>query len=334
MRKIFLFLLSFFIGISLFVWVLKFVGWSEIRKTLLVFRSWHGVVILILTFFLILVVSWRWKIILKSAGYEISFFELLKTRLSSYSITYLAPMIFFGGELFQGYVLKNKNAIPWSKGMASVIIDAIMNWTTNLVVIFLGVSFFLFKIGLPPLKLALIFGGAFLFWFVGIFFFYFKVFKKESIVNFFIQFFIPELKNKNLLNTEREIFNFFHLKQKYLWQAFSLSFLEDAIYLLRIWFLILFLGKTISFLPILSFLGFYYLAGMIPIPASLGTQEVLQVFAFGALGLGTGTGMAFTLIIRGADLILALLGIFALYRLGLTLVEIASLKNNKTINNH
>jgi uncharacterized membrane protein YbhN (UPF0104 family) len=55
---------------------------------------------------------------------------------------------------------------------------------------------------------------------------------------------------------------------------------------------------------------------MIPIPTSLGSHEAIQTFAFNALGLGASSATAFTMIIRAAELLLALVGIIFFFRLG------------------
>ena len=108
-----------------------------------------------------------------------------------------------------------------------------------------------------------------------------------------------------------------------MWQGFGLTFFEKVIKFLKTWLLIIFLGKTISFLPVLSVLGFSYFSAMIPIPASLGNDEVIQAFVFGSLGLGANTGTAFTLIDRGAELIVALVGLFILFGFGLKSLEVS-----------
>jgi len=331
-RKSLLFLISFLIGIALFVWVVKFVGWQEIKNAFSAFTFWQGLIIIILTLCIILIGNLRWKIILESIGPNLSFKELLKPYLSCLSIVYFSPIVLFGGEVFRGYFLKHKHSIPWSKGMASIFIDRILDWTTNLIIVLVGMIFFFFRIGVPPFKLVLIFGGTFLVWLIGISFFYFKAFRGESFAKFFLRFFVRHKEYKNPYEIEQEIFDFFKKKRKYLLKAFSLAFLEEIVYLGRILLLAVFAGKIIGFWPILSILGFYYVAGMIPIPASLGTNEALQVFAFSALGLGKSAGLAFTLIIRGSELIFALVGVFILYRLGIKLTSIAFSKNNRLNN--
>ena len=64
---------------------------------------------------------------------------------------------------------------------------------------------------------------------------------------------------------------------------------------------------------------------MIPLPTSLGSHEAIQTFAFNSLGLGASTAAAFTMIIRGAELIFALAGIAFFLRLGIGLLKKALL---------
>jgi len=316
MRKVFLLLISLAIGIGLFVWIAEAVGWQNIKDAILVFTGWQGLVILGLTILMALIGTWKWREILKGGGTNISFVSLLNPYLAGFSIMFLAPVLLWGGEVFRSYILKERNNIPWSKGMASVIIDRMLEWTANLSVIFFGGFFFLFIIGFPPLKLGIIFGGLFLILLLGVSFFYFKCVKKESFVSLFIK----NSQNKPF-EIEKEIFGFFKAKKAAMWKALFLSFLRAGTMYVRAWFLILFLGKTISALPVLSILGFSYLAVMIPIPTALGSHEAIQTFAFNALGLGASTATAFTMIIRGAELIFSLAGIIILFRLGVILIK-------------
>jgi len=327
MKKFLLFLISLVIGGLLFIWVIKLVGWQEIKRAFLVFTGWHGLAVFSLTFLLALAVTWKWKVILKGEEVDISFLELFRFYLAGFSLTYLFPMIFWGGETFRAYLLKRKNSVSWSKGMASVIIDRIFDWTTNLIIVFFGIIFFVLTIGLPPKKLAIIFGGTFILWFLAVSFFYFKVFRRESLAKFFLNLANYKTQNSEPLEVEKELFNFFKIKKISLWKGIGLAFFEELINFIRIWFLVLFFGKNISFLPILSIDGFSYLATMIPISASLGTYDMIQTFAFSALGLGANFGAAFALIIRGAEIILALIGAGFLLRLGVKLFEIDFLKN-------
>ncbi|NCO80222.1 flippase-like domain-containing protein, partial [bacterium] len=276
-----------------------------------------------LTLLMMLIGNWKWKEILKGENIKTSFRELFRPYLAGFAVMFLAPILLLAGEIFRGYILKAKNFVPWSKGMASVFIDRITEWTANLVVIFFGILFFLYTIGLPPRNLGIIFGGAFLLFAFGISIFYFKTIKRESMAKSLLRILGLERLNhaNSILDIEKEIFNFFKPKKIAMWKVFSLSFLRALVMYFRTWFLVIFLGKSITSLPALSILGFTYLAAMIPIPTALGSHEAIQTFAFSSLGLGGGTATAFTMIIRGAELIIALVGVVILFRLGIDLLK-------------
>jgi len=325
MKKFLLFLFSLLIGVGIFTWIAKIVGWQEIKRALLVFTGWQGIVIFLLTLLMAIIGTWKWKEILKGEGINVSFKCLLNPYLAGFSIMFLAPGLVWAGEIFRSYYLKERNSIPWLKGMASVIIDRILEWTTNLVVIFFGVLFFLYKIGFPPRHLGIIFGVTLLFFVIGISFFYFKTFKRESMVKAFVKIF-NNRSDSQPLEIEKEIFNFFKPKKILMWKAIGISSLRAIVMYFRVWLLIIFLGKSIGGLSALSIFSFTYLAAMIPIPTALGSHEAIQTFAFNALGLGASSATAFTMTIRGAELLIALGGLIILFRFGVVLIKNAIFK--------
>jgi uncharacterized protein (TIRG00374 family) len=316
MKKIFLFLFFLLIGVFLFFRIIKEIGWQEIKLAFFIFFSKKGLVILGLTILIWLTGLLRWKEILRGQGENLSFLTLFRPYFSSLSLMFFFPMLILAGEFFRAYFLKEKKSILWQKGMASVLIDRILEITVYLIIIFLGIFFFLFKIGFLPKNL-----GAILVILIiialFILFFYFKSFKKESILKIF-----GKLDKKNKIRElEKEIFEFFKIKNKFLWRGFFLSFLKSFFNFLRIWILILFLGKTTGIFSLFSILGFLYFTLMIPIPASLGSQEAFQAFAFLNLGIGASRGAAFSMLIRTAELIVALMGMIILVFSGLKFLK-------------
>lgn len=279
-----------------------------------------------------------WQGVVREKNIEISFWELFKIYLAGFSIRFLAPVLTLGDEIYQSYALKKRNSLSFSKGMATVLIERILEWTINLLVIFFGVIFFLFRIGFPPKNLAIILGGGFLIFFTGLFFFYFKTLKRESIAKSFIRIFNhrpspaqrDEVKDEakpqrpldsEPLEIEKEIFDFFELKKKSMWQCFGLSFLRMLLTYFRTLLLIIFFGQYLPFLSVFSILGFNYLATMFPIPTALGIHEAVQVFAFSSLELSSALALAFAMIIRGAELIIALFGLLILFHSGTSLFK-------------
>jgi glycosyltransferase 2 family protein len=323
MKKIWLFLISLAIGTGLFFWVLKLVGWEEIKNDLMVFTGWKGFAIVLLTFLMALIGILKWQEILKGEEVKLSFKDLFGPYLAGYALMLLAPIVFWGGEILRGYLLKKKNSVHWSKSMASIIIDRIFEWTANLTIIILGICFFFSKIYLIPKNLELLFGALFLLFFVTVVYFYSKVFRKKSVIKSLAGFLgLKRIEEKStLLETETEIFNFFTLKNKFMWRAFWLSFLRAGVMLARIWFVLFFLGKIIGLTQSLSILGFNYMAVMIPIPAALGSHEAIQTLVFSELGLGKSNATAFTMIIRAAEMIFSLAGVVILFKLGVESVK-------------
>lgn len=323
MKKFLLFLFSLLIGITLFVWIVNHVGWKEIQLAFKHFSLQAGLFILFLTILSALIRSLRWKTILNSQQCKIPFLKVFEYYLSGLAISFFFPMVIFGGEIFRGYDLKEKYSIPWSKSIASVLIDRILEITIYAVTAIFGITFFIFKTTFAPAKVCLIiFLGTFLF-LVLISIFYFKIFKKESIVLALLKKF--NLKNSNgaetIIDVEKEIFRYFRPNKEAMWGGFGLSLLYELMLLGRAALLLLFLGKEIGIFLVVSVAAFSSLAMIVPIPAALGSHEAIQSFVFNSLGLGVNTAMAFVFIIRGAELIVALFGAAFFFKIGVQILE-------------
>ncbi len=320
MKKLLFFLISLLLGSILFILVLNFVGWQEIKNTIFVLSGWKGGVIFCLTFLILLLRNLIWQEILKTKNIKISFFQLLKTYWAALSLRILVPVLTISDEIFQTMVLKKKNSIPITKALASVISERILEMTVNLIFIVIGILFFISKVGLPIGKLPIIFGGTFLFLLIGTSFFYLKVFKKESLAKTFLKFFNQKIDSQPL-ETEKEIFESFNFRKIRTWKLMGLAFLKSLIFYLRSWFLVVFLGEKIGWLTALSIFSFSYLATLFPIPAALGSHEAVQVFVFNSFQLKLSTATAYTMIIRGAELIMAISGGILLIHFGLSTVK-------------
>ena len=301
MKKTLFFLVAIVAGGAMAVWVVNFVGWEEIKTVFFIFSWRQGLIIIFLTGLMLFTGLWKWQVVLRGHDYNISIFKLGSAYLVSFSISFLFPMMFFGGELFRGFFLKEKFAIPWSKAMSSIVIDRVLETTAFLMAIISGIAYFIFSIGLLPKNLGIIFTSTLLLFSAATGFFYFKVLKKESIAKAFLNFFNHKKPlNGQPLDIEKEIFFFFKHRKKQFFIGIFLSSLRVFITWLRTWLLVMFLGKNIGFFPVLSVLAFDYFSSLVPIPTALGIHEMAQLFAFSALGAGAVLAPAFTMIQRGA----------------------------------
>jgi uncharacterized membrane protein YbhN (UPF0104 family) len=99
-----------------------------------------------------------------------------------------------------------------------------------------------------------------------------------------------------------------------MWQGILVTILNLLFDILRFWFIIFFLKKgLVNLLFIFPIFAFVNLAYLLPIPTALGSLEALQAISFEALTLGADIGTAFSLILRGADLSLVLIGLIFLF---------------------
>jgi len=320
MRKFLLFLILLLIGCFLFYGVIKWVGWEEVKETLFTFSGYKGIVILAVTILIWLSGVWRWRFILKSQGCNVSILGLGEIFFAGTTINYFfSPPVYFGGELFRAYIARKKFSLPQEKNFAAIVIEKILSASVILVFLILGIVSFIFLTELPFENFGIITIGLIGVLAVGLSVFYFRSFKKESILRYFFRF--SGLKNnknsKMIKNIEKETFRFFDFKKSLMWKGLGIAFLRYFLILARCWFLVFFLTGETGFLISLIILFFLILASILPLPARLGGLEITQAFAFGSLGLGKVVGITFSFIIRGAEILVALFGLMLLIKLGI-----------------
>ena len=324
MKKILIFLFSLIVGSIIFGLVMDKIGWKSLVLTLSTFNGLGGFVVILLTFLMALVGILRWHFILKTQGYNLSFWGLTQIWIAGFAISYVTPVALYGGEVFRSYSLKKKYDIPWHKNIASIVVETLLEATFLLQFLVFGLLSFFVLFGFPPQKIGLLIGMTILVLFIVLSFFYFKSYKGESMIKGILGLVgIKKLKKGVLLlDVEKEVFRFFRPGKKYIWQGLSLSFLRYFLSFLRCWFLIYFLGGGLNILKSAAILSSVKLSYAIPIPAALGSLEAIQTAIFPLLGLKARMGTAFSLLFRSADMIICVLGIAFLIKLSFNIIKI------------
>ncbi len=319
MKKLFLFLLSLGIGVGVFWLVIGRIGWQAILQPLLLFRSWQGIAIFLLTLLIAIFHIWRWRFILRTQGYNFSLKGLGEIWSVGFAITYLTPIALLGGGIFMALGLRKKFSLPWQKSLASVAIFRILSLSIILLFLIFGFFAFLFLVGLPSEGIVLISAFIILAVAVVLILFYYRSFRRKSILAYFLKIFSRNVtlnhNNQAIIETEEEIFSFFKPKNKVMWQGLGLTLLAAFLDLARFWLIIFFLGGTvINGFQALAIFAFVHMAYALPLPAALGGLELSQTFTFGVLGLGADLGAVFSLILRAAELSLVFIGFFFLIK--------------------
>ena len=336
-KKIFSFLISLLLGIVLFIFVLRKVTLRDIFQTLSVFSLERGLIIFL--FFLIgmIIPSWRWKLILQSQGYKVSLKKLFIAKLVGFSINYITPSLYTGGEVARVYVLKKETGIPLTPGFVSILTDELVDFMLGILFFTIGSFFLLSQFRAPNyilwfLFLVILVGT--IFWI----YFYTRIKRGKNPFSSIIKFFkldrINLIKNNegNIVKMERGIIDFFKYKKKTFFITFSLTILSLIVSLIQCWVILFFLNYNFSLGKIILIKLLLLLAGVIPIPGALGTLEATGALTFLILRLEAHIGISFVLVYRAFSLLLVALGIFFLFHLRVKSSKLFSTKNLD--NNH
>ena len=102
-----------------------------------VWGIFHQVNILQLTIWLlsnvglVIMMTGRWWLILKSLGHPLPYLSLTRYRLGSFAVSYFTPGPHFGGEPVQVLALRQFHGIPGTTGTASVALDKLLELIIN-----------------------------------------------------------------------------------------------------------------------------------------------------------------------------------------------------------
>jgi len=322
MRKLIFFSLSLLIGLILFFIAFKKIGAENIISAVSAISSWQFIFafgIMLLSF---LVGTLRLRIIIKSqSSTPVSFLDVLIARTVGFTINYLTPVIFAGGQPFKAYIIKERTKASLDKIITSIIISEAIFLSILFFFIVSGVLFLFLSFNLPFI-FEIIISGITLFCFLIFCLFYSRIIRKspdkKGFFTSFIEFLhldkvdlINEAKTK-IADIEREIFYFFkHQRAKLIIISF-LTLLEILLLIFSYWLIILFLGSVLNFKELISINALINLVYFLPIPAALGSFEWSQALIFDIFGLNLNTGIAFSLIVRCLSLIMAGIGILLL----------------------
>lgn len=312
--------ISVFLGVALLVIVISVIGVHDILKRFFEFSPWGIIPLIFFTVVSNILDTARWQYILRVMGVRIRFFPLFMADLAGYAASYVTPVVYLGGEIIRGHILADRHKIPWRKGMASIAIDKTVESSVWLLAVFVGVNIFLVRAGASSFSKSISLSIAFLV-FLGILTVavYIFSFSKKSLVRLVLKplGLLESRGGRFLGEIEDEFFKFFSFRnKKCLLAAFALAVLKYMFLWLRNVFLIYFLIRVFAFSDGIVALAFTYVAYSLPIPAALGAHEAILSLIFAGMGAGADTGAVFTLLLRGADMLLVGTGLFFLARWG------------------
>lgn len=266
-------------------------------------------------FCLFFVLTLRWAVILKAQGFcNINLFRLNKYRVAGNAVSFCTPTAKIGGDSVKTKLMSEREDIPYSRALSSVMVDNSVDFTTSGLFFFIGALIILFSINVD-LVTRFFFGGLILLFVLFLGFFNYRLFRgKSGLFKLATRFglfkfrFVRSLK-KEIRKFDSYYLGFYKNSRKSFFYAVFLSLFSWVLMFFEYYVAGLLLGLNLSVWMIFLIVTLVGIAYLIPIPMALGTLEAGQISAFRLLGINPSAGVGLSFIIRAKDLLLAFWGI-------------------------
>ena len=310
---------SIVFGIVLFAFILNLVGTDKILQSLgkLTLPEFFILLAIFLVYWFILFI--RLDRVLKTRiKIKVRKRKLMLLRAVEYAISYITPSARLAGEPVIAYLMKEDLDVPYSKGIATVIIIRLMEFTIGILFLLAGLIYlFLEYSNMLSGTISLILISIAVIYVVFIALFYIKSAKRRG---FFTMLFKPFSKlwgksskfHSGMIKVEDEIADFMKNNRKEFYISLFLTFIANIFYFGMFKLLLFYLGvSNASLMDVLVIFALGVFAYLIPTPAGLGTLEGTMAFAFYTMRLGTSKGVAFGLVQRALELVIVVIGLIA-----------------------
>ena len=327
LKKNLIVFVSVIIGVAALWYILDNITINQVLDT---FKdaTWEMLFMYVLIqFILFLILTYRWKLILRSQGHkDVGIWHLFGYKLVGYGVSFLTPSAKIGGEPVRAGLLASREKMSFQRGLSSVVIDKTMELSTNGLFTVLGFIIILFSfvvsksmktilIAVIVIFVALIFifnyqmirGKKF---FSGIINFFSK--KKEKPSRFFIK----------VLEFEELVVKFYRDDTKYFFYTLFLSIFSWVVMFFEFKVVSSIVGLNLNMFQIFLVVCMIGAATIVPIPMGLGAMEAGQVGLFAILGIRQAAGVGLAFVTRIKDLVLSAIGLILLAVYGLNFKEV------------
>lgn len=324
MKRNFLIIVSTAVGAALFILVFYLFNIVKVFSHVVEIGSVGVGVFLIDVSLIMLIGALSWQIVLRAYGHRLPFKDVLVIKLIGFAISYLTPSMYIGGEPVRVYLMGKKYNVSLTRIGATVVVDKFLELGAVLFYILLGSVYTLICYTLPlQLFILLVVINAVFLGAVGLLLisFIYKTKPFSAVMGFFERF---KLLKKSVgkatpfvLKLEEEVASAFGKHRKSTLQAFFLNlaiggfiFIKPAIffYFLRIMF-------SLSQLSLLYALTHLLLALQFT-PGALGIFEWGEVGIFSIIGIQSEKALAYTLMVRIADLLVVIVAVVTVLHMG------------------
>ncbi|MBW3000660.1 flippase-like domain-containing protein [Candidatus Woesearchaeota archaeon] len=292
-------LVSVVFGLVLLVIILFKYPFKEVISTFTNLTPLLVLIYLVVSGFIMLFLSLRWKIVLDALGYKIPFYKLFGYRVVGYGVSYITPSAKIGGEPLRAALLK-RQGLSFREGLSSVIVDKTLELSYSVLFFIFGLLVLVVDYALSGRTLfALIIFSVitlFLLWK-----FYSRILRGKSVFTHLFRFFgLHKLKFLSkyqdlIFKFEKPIINFYQTKRKEFFIASAVSIISLILSLVEYKLILLMLGIDVSVGVVFMVFSMIGIAFLIPLPMALGSLEAFQISLFSITKIGpavAGVGLA------------------------------------------
>ena len=316
-KKPLIILVSLVLALGLFGYMFRS---FPVDSVLASFTNVSPTIILLYVFSVLLmqiVLTWRWKFVLKTLGYEdVTFRSINDYRMIGLAVSFLTPTAKLGGEPLRALVLSEKEHIDFDETMSSVVIDKTIDFTMSGLFFLIGIVFlfnsfgfygrfrWLYVVGLVLVGLILLF--------------YSRVLRGKRFITPSLRWVGLDFRSWSrpfflrVENIERVVIDFYETDKKAFLIATFISGLSWIVMFFEYYFAARIVGVTLGVFETFLVFTVVGLAFLVPIPMALGSLEAGQVGVFRLLGLSGSAGLGLSLVVRLKDLFLTAYGLFML----------------------
>ena len=259
-------------------------------------------------------VTLRWWLIVRAEKRTLNLLPLVAVRVAVFGISYftLGPQV--GGEPLQVLYLQRKYGMTYTRAMSTVIMDKLLEFLANFVLLAIGLTAVL-EAGIlstyksqplvsliplaamllwPPVHIALMVRG---------------IYPVGAALRVASSRFGNPKWVRFIIASERLAGMFCQRFPRALLMAVGISLIAGAGMVSEYALITSFLGIELHGWQVIAAWTASWLAFLIPLPGGLGALEASQVFALGAFGISAASAISVTLLIRARDLLIGGLGL-------------------------
>ena len=270
--------------------------------------------------------SARWWLLLYAQGYALPYHNLIAYRLATFAVSYFTPGPHFGGEPLQVYLVTARHKVPVSVSIAAVVLDKVLEMLANFTFLTLGVLFVLRLQVLPGVSDEQMLAASLLLLSLPIMVLValWMGWHPLSTVLGWIDRGWQRVAGRRGRNpsalTESAFYRTVRQSEEQstllcrqhpfiLLLALGASALSWAAIVAEFWFMTGVLGLGLTLPEAVAALLAARVAILLPLPAALGALEASQALAMRALGQSPAAGVSLSLLIRGRDVFLGVVGL-------------------------